>query len=112
MGGVPGPPGGGGQRPPDEHGPEHLLDTDNTPVHTPEFETNWELSTARALNVARVLMDAGRVDPAQITVSGHAMYKPRTPNITPESRLRNRRVEIELTRPTAPAAIDYKGEGQ
>ena len=86
--------------------------TDNTPVHTPEFETNWELSTARALNVARVLMDAGRVDPAQITVSGHAMYKPRTPNITPESRLRNRRVEIELKRPTAPAAIDYKGEGQ
>ncbi|MCK9240848.1 OmpA family protein [Desulfocurvus sp.] len=86
--------------------------TDNTPVHTPEYPTNWELSTARAQSVARVLMDTGRVDPARITVSGHAMYKPRTPNLTPESRLRNRRVEIELKRPEAPATIDYKGEGQ
>jgi chemotaxis protein MotB len=86
--------------------------TDNTPVHTPEYPTNWDLSVARALNVARVSMDAGHVDPGRITVSGHSMYKPRTPNLTPESRLRNRRVEIELKRPEAPAPIDYKGEGQ
>lgn len=79
--------------------------TDNTPVHTPRYDTNWELSTARAANVAKLLLAGGRLDPAQISVTGHAMYKPRTPNLTPEGKLRNRRVEIELKRPDAPPPI-------
>lgn len=76
--------------------------TDSTPVHTPQFDTNWELSTQRAVNVAKRLLALGRVNPRQITAAGHAMYKPRTPNMTAEGKLRNRRVEIELTRPEAP----------
>ncbi|MBU1002123.1 MAG: OmpA family protein [Proteobacteria bacterium] len=76
--------------------------TDSTPVHTPEFNTNWELSTQRAVNVAQRLLATARIDPGQITVAGHSMYKPRTPNLSPDGRLRNRRVEIELTRPDSP----------
>lgn len=76
--------------------------TDSTPVHTPQFDTNWELSTQRAVNVAKRLIAANRVNPAQITVAGHSMYKPRAPNMSPEGKLRNRRVEIELKRPQVP----------
>ncbi len=86
--------------------------TDSTPVHTPQFDTNWELSTARALSVAKILIANGRIDPAQVSVTGHSMYKPRTPNLTPEGKARNRRVEIELKRPEAPQTMDYKGEEQ
>lgn len=80
--------------------------TDSTPVHTPEFDTNWELSTQRAVNVAKRLIALGHVDPRQITAAGHSMYRPRTPNISAEGKLRNRRVEIELTRPEAPPEAD------
>ncbi|BBD06859.1 OmpA/MotB family protein [Desulfovibrio ferrophilus] len=76
--------------------------TDTTPVHTPQFDTNWELSTKRAVNVARRLLATARINPGQITAAGHSMYKPRVPNLSPDGKLRNRRVEIELKRPEAP----------
>lgn len=86
--------------------------TDSTPVHTPEFDTNWELSTQRAVNVAKRLIAANHVNPAQITVAGHSMYKPRAPNMSPEGKLRNRRVEIELKRPQVPESANPQGAPQ
>lgn len=73
--------------------------TDNFPVHTTRYDTNWELSTTRAVNVARYLTEQRRVAPEQVTVSGHSMFKPTAPNLSSEGKARNRRVEIELTRP-------------
>ncbi|WP_461209035.1 OmpA/MotB family protein [Desulfocurvus sp. DL9XJH121] len=83
--------------------------TDSTPVHTPQFDTNWELSAQRAVNVAKQLIAANDVNPAQITVAGHSMYKPRAPNLSSEGKSRNRRVEIELKRPEAPEPAEPQG---
>ena len=76
--------------------------TDNFPVATPAYPTNWELSAARAVNVARVLIEDAGLDPALVSATGHSMYRPRTPNVTAENKAENRRVEILLTRPPSP----------
>lgn len=76
--------------------------TDNYPVHTPKYPTNWELSTARATQVARYLTERRGVAPEQVTISGHSMFKPAAPNLSGEGKARNRRVEIELSRPDQP----------
>ncbi len=76
--------------------------TDNFPVATPDYPTNWELSAARAVNVARVLIEDAGLNPALVSATGHSMYKPRTPNVTAENKAENRRVEILLTRPKTP----------
>jgi chemotaxis protein MotB len=73
--------------------------TDNFPVSTPKYETNWELSAARACAVVRYLIEKKNANPALFTVAGHSMYKPASPNLTAEGKARNRRVEIELRRP-------------
>lgn len=73
--------------------------TDNVPIG-PElakrFPTNWELSTARATNVARFLQDAVKIDPGLLSATGHSEYRPRAPNTTAEGRRKNRRIEILL----------------
>ena len=70
--------------------------TDNVPIGTPEFPSNWELSTARALSVVRLLEEAG-VPPEQLAVVGHSQYISLAPNDTPEGRAKNRRVELYIT---------------
>ena len=80
--------------------------TDNFPVATPDYPTNWELSTARAVNVARVLIEDAGIDPALVSATGHSMYKPRAPNLTAENKAENRRVEILLTRPPNPETTE------
>jgi chemotaxis protein MotB len=72
--------------------------TDNFPIHSEKFPTNWELSVARASRVARHLIEQGSLDPGRFTVMGHALYRPVEPNTNPESKQRNRRVEIIITR--------------
>ena len=72
--------------------------TDNFPIHSDLFPTNWELSTARASRVARHLIEQGPLDPGRFTVMGYSLYRPVEPNIGPESKQRNRRVEIIITR--------------
>ncbi len=73
--------------------------TDNTPGGHPLYPTDWELSSARAVNVARQLMESEDLDPVRVSVVGHAMYRPAAPNLTAESKARNRRVEIVVRRP-------------
>ncbi len=69
--------------------------TDNQPISTPEFPTNWELSAARALAVVRLLEDRG-IPPGQLAAVGHGEHIPIEPNDTPEGRARNRRVELKI----------------
>lgn len=69
--------------------------TDDIPISTAMYASNWELSAARAASVARALMDQG-IDAGKITIQGLADQRPRMPNDTPTHRAQNRRVEIEL----------------
>ena len=65
--------------------------TDNTPIHTQKFPSNWELSVARAMSVAKFLMKQD-VDPTSISVEGFGQYNPVADNETHEGRQANRRV--------------------
>ncbi len=71
--------------------------TDNIPISTSKFPSNWELSAARASRVARYVIENG-IDPSRISVRGYAHQKPRLPNSSVENRSSNRRVEIRLYR--------------
>ena len=71
--------------------------TDDRPIATAEFPSNWELSTARASRVARYLVERG-VHPSRLAVQGYASHRPRAVNSSAASRGANRRVEISLHR--------------
>jgi type VI secretion system protein ImpK len=71
--------------------------TDNQPIHTTRFPSNFELSLARAQAVAQ-LVSAKLADPARLKAIGRADADPLAPNTTPEGRQTNRRTEIVLTR--------------
>lgn len=68
--------------------------TDNLPIHTEEFPSNWELSTARAVNVLRYFVEKEKIPPERLSAVGYGEFRPLFPNDTPEHRARNRRVEI------------------
>jgi len=68
--------------------------SDNIPIRTLRFPSNWELSKARAESVARLL--AARIGPARVRYDGRGDSEPVTPNDTPQGRAKNRRVEITL----------------
>lgn len=67
--------------------------TDDIPINTSRFRSNWELSSARAVSVAHVLMQ-GDMNPRRFEVSGHADNVPLVPNDSRDNRARNRRVEV------------------
>jgi chemotaxis protein MotB len=69
--------------------------TDDRPVHGGRFASNWELSTARALAVARVLTRAG-VPPDRVVASGFGEHHPRASNVEEVGRAKNRRIEVLL----------------
>jgi chemotaxis protein MotB len=69
--------------------------TDNVPIHSHKFESNWELSTARAVVVAKFLASQG-VPTERLSAAGHAETQPVASNDTPEGRAQNRRIEIVL----------------
>jgi chemotaxis protein MotB len=71
--------------------------TDDQAIASPQFPTNWELSTARATAVVRFLI-RDHVAPGRLAASGYGAMHPLTTNATPDGRSRNRRVEIVLTR--------------
>ncbi|MBW2058909.1 MAG: flagellar motor protein MotB [Deltaproteobacteria bacterium] len=70
--------------------------TDNIPIHTEAYSSNWELSTARAVNVLRYFIEEKGIAPARLSAEGFADTRPRAPNDTPEHRARNRRVSFVL----------------
>jgi chemotaxis protein MotB len=71
--------------------------TDNLPINTAKFPTNWELSAARAGSVVRMLAADG-VDPARLAAVGYGEFQPVADNLTAEGRARNRRVVLVISR--------------
>ncbi|MBN2467895.1 MAG: OmpA family protein, partial [Deltaproteobacteria bacterium] len=68
--------------------------TDNVPIHTELFPSNWELSTARAVNVLRYLVEKEKIPADRVSAIGYGEFQPLFPNDTAEHRAKNRRVEI------------------
>ena len=77
--------------------------TDNVPIHTSQYATNWELSTARASAIARLLLERGSIEPANLAAAGYAEFHPVASNSTEDGRSKNRRVDIILLRDRAPS---------
>ena len=68
--------------------------TDNVPIHNAEFNSNWELSTARATSIARILLDLKAIPADRLSAAGYAEFHPVASNDTPEGRSQNRRVDL------------------
>ena len=79
--------------------------TDNVPVGTAAYPTNWELSSARATSVLRYLVESAGVEPSRMVAAGYGEFAPIATNATPEGRALNRRADIVLVyTPLAEAA--------
>ncbi len=73
--------------------------TDNIPINTAEFPTNWDLSSKRALNFMKyLLVKDPKLQPARFSAIGHGEYRPAAANTTAEGRAQNRRVEVLIVR--------------
>ncbi|HEX3661936.1 MAG TPA: flagellar motor protein MotB [Acidobacteriaceae bacterium] len=68
--------------------------TDNVPIHTAQFASNWELSTARASELVKILIVRYKFSPRRLSAAGYAEYHPVAANDTAEGRSQNRRVDI------------------
>jgi len=68
--------------------------TDTVPIHTTEFESNWELSAARATRMARLFLELKALPPDRISAAGYAEFHPIATNETAEGRAENRRVDL------------------
>jgi chemotaxis protein MotB len=85
--------------------------TDDVPIHTVMF-SNWELSTGRATRVVQFLIDEGGLEPSRFAAAGYAEHRPRLPNDSPESRARNRRVDIVVLDMVASGREEPLGRSQ
>jgi len=70
--------------------------TDNTPIHTAQFPSNWELSTARATYVLGYLIVKAGIPPERLSAVGYGEYRPAASNQTTEGRAANRRVDVVI----------------
>lgn len=70
--------------------------TDNIPIYTYQFKSNWELSSSRAVSVLRSMLKYQKIDPARLSIQGHAETIPIDSNKTAAGRAKNRRVEIRI----------------
>lgn len=68
--------------------------TDDVPIHTEKYGSNWELSTARASAVVAFLVNKANIEPARLSAAGYGEFHPRVANDSPANRARNRRVDI------------------
>jgi len=73
--------------------------TDDLPIRTVAFPSNWELSTARAVNVLRYITDKFSLPPQRISAVGFGEFQSVAPNDSPANRAKNRRVEIKFSKP-------------
>ncbi len=69
---------------------------DDRPINTPEFQSNWELSTKRATNVVKFLVDKCDIDEKYLTATGNAEFRPIAPNDSEYNRQKNRRIDIAI----------------
>ena len=70
--------------------------TDSVPIRTPQFPSNWELSTARATTIVRYLLTHFQFHPHRLSATGYAEFHPIAPNTTADGRLQNRRVDMVI----------------
>jgi chemotaxis protein MotB len=73
--------------------------TDDVPIHTPRYASNWELSTARATAVVAYFVQDVGLAPDRLSAAGYAEFHPRTANDSAEQRAENRRVDIVVLNP-------------
>jgi chemotaxis protein MotB len=83
--------------------------TDNVPIHTSRFKSNWELSTARATEVVALLVERYGFDPLQVSAAGYSQYRPIANNEIDEGRKTNRRVDLVVVAKSAPTSKDASG---
>jgi chemotaxis protein MotB len=79
--------------------------SDDQPIHTALFHSNWELSTARATSVLSLLLDEAGFPPDKLSVAGYGAYRPVADNATPEGRRMNRRVDLVVIAPKSREAV-------
>jgi chemotaxis protein MotB len=72
--------------------------TDDVPIYSDDFPTNWELSVIRACVVTRFFIEEMKIPAGKFYLSGHAYYQPAVPNSSASNRAANRRVEIIMTK--------------
>ena len=88
--------------------------TDNVPISTSAFPSNWHLSVARAVSIAYYLIQVHSLNPEKVAAVGYAEYKPLVPNDSDRHRAQNRRVDIVIlaatahTTPAAPQGAQQK----
>jgi chemotaxis protein MotB len=70
--------------------------TDNVPIHNAGFDSNWELSSARATRIARLFLDIGAIPPDRLSAVGYAQFHPIATNSTAAGRAENRRVDLVI----------------
>ena len=70
--------------------------TDNTPISNSNFESNWELSAARAVEILRYLHQQGNLSLDRLEAAGYGEFHPIVPNDTPQGKIKNRRVAIVI----------------
>jgi chemotaxis protein MotB len=80
--------------------------TDNLPIHTEKFPSNWELSTERAVNVLRYFTEKEKIPMQRLSAIGFGEFQPLFPNDRPEDRARNRRVEIVFVREKQVSSVE------
>jgi len=84
--------------------------TDDVPIHNSRFASNWELSSARATEMIRLLITQYGFDPSRLSAAGYAEFHPIAPNNTADGRAQNRRVDILVLAPVQmPAAAGTSG---
>jgi len=86
--------------------------TDNVPIHTAKFKSNWELSSSRATQVVSLLIEQYHFNPTLISAAGYSQYRPVADNSTEQGRAANRRVDLIIVgkapdvEPPAPAPTE------
>lgn len=70
--------------------------TDSLPIHNDEFDSNWELSSARATRIARIFLALGAIPPDHLSAAGYAEFHPVASNQIAEGRAENRRVDLVI----------------
>jgi chemotaxis protein MotB len=79
--------------------------TDNVPIHNEKFDSNWELSTARATEIIKLFITKFDVAPSRLSASGYAEYYPTASNDTTEGRATNRRVDLVILNSISDAGV-------
>lgn len=85
--------------------------TDDVPIHTVRFASNWDLSAARASRVVEFLIGRG-LEPARLSATGFAEFHPRVENTSPEARAKNRRIDLVILNQSTSSAEEPARAGR